>query len=343
MFKYEHAYQAIEAGDLEEFKKMHLSNFPLDTEHKPSIRFINWNQVENQQSFLTIIAAGNGQLDCLKYLSENGFQWNKNTVLNATKNGHLECLRYLRENGCEWDIFGISEYAAENGHLECLRFAFENGCVCNEETMTDAAINGHLDCLRFLAEIGCEWSTEVIANAAGNGHLDCLKYLFESGCPWDNFTTKCAAKYGYLDCLKYAVENGCPYDYFTIAEAAKEGHLDCLRYLREKGCGYNSLTPVSAAKNGHLDCFKYIVEDCSKLQILFTVKYDLSKVINDIDLKDKVWSKLLTVDLSKNPDLEEKVNARIKEIEELKNASKEVLRSILPLDIIQHCIHPMIL
>ena len=40
--------------------------------------------------------------------------------------GNLECLRYLHENGCPWTASAYLA-AAEGGHLDCVRYIVENG------------------------------------------------------------------------------------------------------------------------------------------------------------------------------------------------------------------------
>ena len=90
------------------------------------------------------IAAETGHINCLKYLHENGYFWDKTTCWRAALNGHIECLKYAHENGCAWDInrcgyaakyshLPSPQYAHKNGHLKCVKYLYENGCPCNKE------------------------------------------------------------------------------------------------------------------------------------------------------------------------------------------------------------------
>jgi len=49
-------------------------------------------------------AARSGQLECLKYLHENGCPWDATACAYAARRNQLECLKYLHENGCPWDV-----------------------------------------------------------------------------------------------------------------------------------------------------------------------------------------------------------------------------------------------
>jgi hypothetical protein len=42
----------------------------------------------------------NGHLEVLKWLRENGYEWDSEICSGAAKNGHLEVLKWLRKNGC---------------------------------------------------------------------------------------------------------------------------------------------------------------------------------------------------------------------------------------------------
>lgn len=46
-------------------------------------------------------AARGGHLNCLKYIHENGGQWDKNTIIEATRSGSLLCIMYVHEHGCK--------------------------------------------------------------------------------------------------------------------------------------------------------------------------------------------------------------------------------------------------
>ena len=52
---------------------------------------------------MSVIAAKEGNMDILKWLKENGYNWEPGTCAAAAREGHLEALKWLRENGCEWD------------------------------------------------------------------------------------------------------------------------------------------------------------------------------------------------------------------------------------------------
>lgn len=48
-------------------------------------------------------------------------------LVGLLKEVHLEVIKWLRENGCEWDCEAISE-AAANGHQEVVEWLRANGC-----------------------------------------------------------------------------------------------------------------------------------------------------------------------------------------------------------------------
>ena len=65
-------------------------------------------------------------LKCLKYLREQiGCPWDPLITLAAANNGLLECLKYAHENGYEWHTWTTS-IAALSGNLECLLYCIYN-------------------------------------------------------------------------------------------------------------------------------------------------------------------------------------------------------------------------
>lgn len=60
-------------------------------------------------------------IDQERYLHENRCPWDKVTTSIAAGKGQLECLKYAIENGCERDK-KVCDMAARNGHLDCLKY-----------------------------------------------------------------------------------------------------------------------------------------------------------------------------------------------------------------------------
>ena len=178
----------------------------------------------------------------------------------------------------------------------------------------------------------------ICAEAAKAGDLDELKRMHLAGCHLDKYTTMQAAENGHLECLKYAHENSCPWDKLTTALASLTGHLECLQYAHDNGCKMDILAIAYSAFNGQIDCFKYCFQEWNDPQEFWNLEFSPIKIIHKIDLDDRVWRRLLDLDLSNYFNLQLKVNEKKKEIEEMKEESKKVLENRLPLDIIKYCI-----
>ena len=191
----------------------------------------------------------NTSVECIKYLHDKGFKWDKNHCQIAAENGNLEVLSYLHENKCPWDKEACS-LASRMGHLECLKYLHENGCPWNECSTDAASCMGHLQCLKYLHENGCPWDEYSTEAASRMGHLQCLKYLHENGCPWNECSTEAASRMGHLECLKYLHENGCHWNVIICNMSAQNNHFECLKYAHEHGCPIGKETFSCALKGG---------------------------------------------------------------------------------------------
>ncbi len=210
-----------------------------------------------------------------------------------------------------------------------------------------AAAKGDLETLKKLHLAGYEWNTNTTKYAATEGHLECLKYLFENGCPWDIQTCNNAAASGRLDCLRYAHQNGCPVSELTATNTTYYDRIECLQYLYENGCPIDFHQAATfAVLNSMFKTFKFCFEKCNSDQKLWDKLYNswnqfnLPYFVEELNLDDPVWRKLLHIDLSTYPLLQSKVEKKRKEIEKLKEDSKITLEIIFPSDIIKYCIYP---
>ena len=174
-------------------------------------------------------AAYFGQLECLKYAHEKGYNWSNDVCDLAAGSGVLECLKYAHENGAKWGPKTCS-IAAEEGHFECLKYAHENGGMWNEDICQYAVSGGNLKCLKYVIDDGCKNTKDICEFSAIHGQLEILKYAHKNGYVWNEETCVKAVLHGNLECLKYARENGCPYGETICDIAAKIGSLKALQY-----------------------------------------------------------------------------------------------------------------
>ena len=80
------AEKAIQLGDLSGLQLLHQRG-----------------DLDDDSDSLCMWAAGEGQLEILKWLHENDFPWDEERRARAALGGHLEVLQWLRANGCPWN------------------------------------------------------------------------------------------------------------------------------------------------------------------------------------------------------------------------------------------------
>ena len=159
-----------------------------------------------------IRVAETNKLELLKWIrEEKKCKWDRWTIHAAAGQGNLEMVKYCVANECPIDERACAR-AAENGQLECLKYLREEGkAPWGEYTATWAAANGHLHILEYLVERKYyEYTAYACERAAMNGHLDCLKYLHETAkAPWDYRAVREAHKNDQPECLQYLLDNNC--------------------------------------------------------------------------------------------------------------------------------------
>ena len=131
------------------------------------------------------IAAHQGNPEMVKYCVANECPIDEFACANAAGNGHLECLKYLREEVKAPGDWRSAAWAAENGHLHILEYLVERKFdKYNEYACEYAAMNGHLDCLKYLHETAkAPWNFRAVRVARENKHFECVRYLFDNNCP----------------------------------------------------------------------------------------------------------------------------------------------------------------
>jgi len=92
----------------------------------------------SKPGFQTCMEAAGKDLETLKWLRSQDppCPWDERTCAYAAGNGNLEVLRYARGNGCPWDV-ETCLYAALGGHPDTLDWALDNGCLLDSDAQRD--------------------------------------------------------------------------------------------------------------------------------------------------------------------------------------------------------------
>ncbi len=162
-------------------------NHALQRDNVEQLRIVlntisSFDDIEKYIDKLTTKCAMFGALNCLKFLTEQGYYKHEDATYIAAMNGHLACLQYLTQQGYSKHP-GALFYAAINGHLACLQYLIQQGYHKHSNATWAASRYGHLSCLQYLTEQGCHKHEDATLVAAKYGHLACLQYLTDQDYP----------------------------------------------------------------------------------------------------------------------------------------------------------------
>ena len=185
-----------------------ISTLEFAWEHKSL-----WPSLLKDETYFCWEVASTNKLELLKWArEEKKCEWDEETINMAAGQGNLEMVKYCVTNECPIDEMACA-YAAENGHLEVLKYLREEvKAPWYSETANWAALNGHLHILEYLVERKFDKYNELACERAAEfGHLDCLKYLHETAkAPWDEEAVREAHNKNQTECVQYLLDNNCP-------------------------------------------------------------------------------------------------------------------------------------
>ena len=190
-----------------------ISTLKVAWEHYPWGTYDEYWHEEMDETYFCSRVAETNKLQLLKWArEEKKCEWDYKTVKAAAGEGNLEIVKYCVANECPVDE-DACESAARNGHLECLKYLREEAeALWDSRTASSAAFNDHLHILEYLVERKYDHFVECACeNAAMCGYLDCLKYLHETAkAPWNYWCVQVAHESNNPECLQYLLDNNCP-------------------------------------------------------------------------------------------------------------------------------------
>eukprot|EP00953_Heterococcus_sp_UTEX-ZZ885_P006598 4029-Heterococcus_DN1.PRE.2 len=193
-------------------------------------------------------AAGNAQIDVLRWLQRSGIAFDEQTALLAASRGYIQTLQYLLNEHTEFALDeSLCRAAAISGRLSTLQFLREAGCPWADTITNDAAECSRLEVMQWLHEQGVKVSVTTMQRAAIRGNLEMVQYLCAEGCPWNKSqgcpidATMCyvdatLGKIVILECLRealYTPDDALMQMLLTITGAF--GQLATAQYLRQQG------------------------------------------------------------------------------------------------------------
>ena len=183
------AWEHFPWGKLRKYNiKMDESDFCSGVAWTNKLELLKWAREEKQCEWdeETInVAACQDNLEMVKYCVANECPVNDYACACAARYGQLECLKYLHEEGkAPWDG-NTAAWAAQEGHLHILEYLVERKYDrYNERACQWAAKHGHLDCLKYLHETAkAPWNYLAVREAHNSEHTECLQYLLDNDCP----------------------------------------------------------------------------------------------------------------------------------------------------------------
>jgi hypothetical protein len=142
-------------------------------------------------------SADKGHLECLKYTYQR-FKMDIKEICQFAAN--VDCLKYLHENGSHWDFDCVSALASK-GRLDCLEYAYSHGCDINTDMLYIAAQYNQVECLRFGHEKGLHLNQSIFRRAIDKGAIDCVRYITEHTSLFGPRAVTAACRSGQLECL----------------------------------------------------------------------------------------------------------------------------------------------
>ena len=185
-----------------------ISTLEFAWEHKSL-----WPSLLKDETYFCWEVASTNKLELLKWArEEKKCEWDEETINMAAGQGNLEMVKYCVTNECPIDEMACAE-AAGNGDLEVLKYLREEvKAPWDSETAAGAAESGHLHILEYLVDRKYdEFDEWVCLWAANKGQLDCLKYLHETAkAPWNEGALEGAHENNHPECVQYLLDNNCP-------------------------------------------------------------------------------------------------------------------------------------
>ena len=162
-----------------------------------------------------------GNLEIVKYLRSQGFDWGYNSFNAAVEcvgsndihgnNKYYKLIEYLIFNYCRFNR-KTSAVAARYGNLELLMWLVDNGCEVNKLTFGKAVTCDNVNVLKYLKKIKCTYSKNIYENAINANNIKAIDWLLKNNFQQPENVAEYAFDIGNMDMYIFLLKKGCTYD-----------------------------------------------------------------------------------------------------------------------------------
>jgi hypothetical protein len=183
-------------------------------------------------------AAITGNIEIMKWLWKEKFEFTEYTLYDALKSGNLTILDWLWDKGCkrkpEYDYLCDAAVASNDIKVIKWYFAKFKSNYWGMRSMSIAIKSENLELIKWMRTQSnpCPWEKSNLADAAETGNLKILEWIWKNGCPMSEEAYSWAAMKGHLHILKWLLANTPQItESSTFTEAARYGDLNILKWL----------------------------------------------------------------------------------------------------------------
>lgn len=191
----------------------------------------------NIKDDISSCAAGNGNLELLKWFKTKDYIIDVNAAKCAAFKGQLSILIWLKDNNYPFndEIFTSAALGTTKNVLNTLKWLKDIGSEYNEYVSRKLAYNGNLEALKWMKDQKMLFDSDICNEAAKSGNLELMKWLRNEGFNWSNACLLAVEK-GHLEIVEYCLDNGCYYDKGNMMKSAiYNKHIKCLEFLKNRG------------------------------------------------------------------------------------------------------------
>lgn len=207
-------------------------------------------------------AAGQGNLEILKWFVEKGYVCGKEAIECAIMNGHFHVVEWLYENTFIDPSSQCLKAAVKSENLEMVKWLYDNNKVVgipDPDVMSEAVYHSCFEILKYFAEKGGVCGNDATDMACKNDRMDILEWLLERGHTVIGDCVYSACENGNLEMLKLLMEHQ-EIDGHGMVIAAENNYIDIINFLHSTGMSVTPLVIKAAVNHGHFELVKWLYE-----------------------------------------------------------------------------------